>query len=72
MNNKPPVQNQGKIIAEREDDGGYLIMFPDGEIVGASTRTKAEAKAKAWFKKHVDKNAVGVGVIEWRNEPGEA
>jgi hypothetical protein len=62
---KPAVEWQGKVVIEADGDG-FLIMFPDGEIVGASTRTKAEAKARQWFKEHVGKSAIGVGEIEWR------
>lgn len=61
------VVAQGKVIAEA-DGVGWLIMFPDGQIVGVSSRAKAEAKISRWLKRNLRDNAGGIGVstVEWR------
>lgn len=63
---------QGKVVAERQDDGSYLVMFPNGDIAHAPTKQHAENKAKRWFKRDLGKGAVGVGAIEWRGEDIDA
>jgi hypothetical protein len=62
---KPTVHDQGKIIAQ-EDDGGFLVMFPTGDIVGASTRAKALRKIKAWCSENQHGDAVNFATVEWR------
>jgi hypothetical protein len=61
------TQHQGKVVAER-DEGGWLIMLPDGSVEFRNTRSAAEVLAKAWFAKHVSPDAIGVGEIEWRGD----
>jgi hypothetical protein len=63
---KPIVHNQGKVIAEIDEDGGVLILYPDGEIVGAGNRDTAERKIKIWAKRNQHRNAINVATIEWR------
>lgn len=62
---KPKVVYQGMIVAER-DGQGFLMMFPDGKIEFAVDRQTAEKKATKWMQKNLDKEAIGVGKIEWR------
>jgi hypothetical protein len=64
--NKPSVQLQGRVIAEPDGEGGWLLMFPTGDIEAATSRATAERKALRWFRANVDAGAMGVGFIEWR------
>ena len=61
---KPTIQNQGIIIVEPDEDG-FLVMFPNGDIVLASTKVEVERKAAGWFKKHATAD-IAVGRTEWR------
>ena len=56
---------QGTVVIE-PDEGGYLVMTPDGEVVWKPTKAAAERHARAWFKAHLDGADVGIGDIEWR------
>jgi len=62
----PKVHNQGMAVVERDDFGGFLIMFPTGEIVSARDKTQAEIKLAAWAKKHQDRLALNTMTVEWR------
>jgi hypothetical protein len=62
---KPKAKYQGKVVVE-VCYGGYFFMLPDGQVGERQTQAEVEKLAKAWFKKHAPRNAVGVGVIEWR------
>lgn len=54
------------VVEKDEDTGTFLVMTPDGQVSGAATHDAAEAKARKWFKKHLPKMAIGIGMIEWR------
>ena len=60
------VKLQGTVVAEPDGIGGWLVMLPDGQVHGASTRTKVMQLAKCWFKANVETDAIGIGKIEWR------
>jgi len=65
---KPKVEIQGKAIVEPDENSGYLVMFPDGDIMRAKNPSIALARIKRWFKQNMKgKKAIGVGKIEWRN-----
>jgi len=71
---KPKVEIQGKAIVEPDEDSGYLVMFPGGDIWRAKNKREAVARIKRWFKQNMKgKDAIGVGKIEWRNcnPPGQ-
>mgnify|MGYP001559051338 CR=1 FL=1 len=59
------IQRQGKVVIER-DGLTFIIMFPDGTIVGAGTKESAEKKAKRWFAARTDDDSIAMGEIEWR------
>ncbi len=64
---KASVHNQGKIVAEYHNlTFDWLVMFPNGRVEHFRSRSQVEAAAKRYFKRHVQKGAVGVGRIEWR------
>jgi len=63
-------ENQGKVVCE-EDNEGWMVMTPDGEVTHAKTRAIAERYAKSWFARNL-KSEVGVGKIEWRLLPENA
>lgn len=63
------VVRQGRAIAESYDGGRtWLVMMPDGAVKSYGTRQAAERGVKAWFRRHVDLCAVGIGAIEWRTK----
>jgi hypothetical protein len=62
---KPKVKYQGKCVVDTNDAGEFLVMTPDGYVVPRLTRTEAEKECRKWFKKHVPKEAIGVGEIDW-------
>lgn len=61
------VIRQGKTVIQADGEG-YLIMHPDGDVVGASTREKAARKARAWYRTALrgKSMAMSIGEIEWR------
>lgn len=70
------VVGQGLTVIEPDDEGGYLIMYPDGTIGHAVTRRAAERKVKHWYKCNLGPSGMkmGIGRIEWRTpgKPGHA
>jgi hypothetical protein len=69
MTERPKIETvqQGKTVVEK-DDGGYLIMHPDGNIAGASTKARAEVIARRWYRANLGDHGckMGIGEIEWR------
>jgi len=63
----PGTHNQGKIIAEQDDDG-FLILFPNGIIEAAPSRKTAERKIKSWCSANAATgNNISFAVVEWRS-----
>lgn len=64
---KPPVEHQGTIIVERDPDGGWLIVTPDGAVTHQPSVYAAGKAAKEWCRKHLTvTEGFGVARIEWR------
>ena len=59
------IKKQGKCICEIDDED-YLVMTPDGQVEGVSSKKKAERICKKWFKDNIDESEIGIGKIEWR------
>lgn len=71
LKNKPiiHIQKQGKAIIEIHSDE-CLIMLPNREILIALNYDEAKKKAERYFKKHLNKDSIGIGEIETRNKIG--
>lgn len=65
LGRKINIHSQGKVIAQKVEDGEYLIMFSDGEITHAMDKPHAEKIISKWFKKRLHEG-IGIGEIEWR------
>lgn len=59
-------RQQGSVIIEPDDERGYLVMTPDGDVIWKPTKAAAERHARVWFKAHLNGADVGIGSIEWR------
>lgn len=67
---KATIISQGKTVIQFTDDH-FLIMHPDGCVVGAASRANAEKIAKRWYNSHLKKGLnIGMGTIEWRGLSG--
>lgn len=67
MANQPTIEQQGKVIAEWDDiDSHWLVMFPDGTILSASTKRTTDRLARKWFRDHKTDGTIGVGEVEYR------
>lgn len=62
---RPPVNVQGKLIAEPDGDG-FLVMFPDGNVQFFHDKPAVEKAAKAFAETHSDPEAINALLIEWR------
>lgn len=71
MTTAPKFNRQGNIIAERDDvDGGFWVLFPDGQVEHADTEAQVERRARTWFKKNRnDAAAINIGTITWQEIP---
>ena len=68
LRSKAVVVSQGTVIAQADGEC-FLLMFPDGSVVGAKDKQSAQRKATHWFKKQaLPSFGIGVGTIEWRGE----
>ena len=63
---KPAVTTQGKAIAEKQDEGGWLVMLPDGEVVHRNSIAAVERTVRRYAANHADANAINALEVEWR------
>jgi hypothetical protein len=56
---------QGKVIVQREE-GYWLVLMPDDQVVSTKSRKLAERRARTWFAQHLHPGVIGIGTIEWR------
>lgn len=64
---KITIQEQGKIIVEKQEEGDYLMMFPNGLIAYKANKIDVETAARYYFKKNCIPEKMGIGTIEWRD-----
>jgi hypothetical protein len=62
------VRSQGKVVCEA-DGPGWLVMMPDGQVVGAASKKDAQRKIKKWLDADLKRHKAGAGVCitEWRS-----
>jgi len=66
MKPKVIIQEQGKIIVEKQEEGDFLMMFPDGRVDFKLNKIDVERAAKYYFQKNCIPENMGIGTIEWR------
>ena len=63
------MTDQGAVIVEpAEVEGAFMVMFPDGTIKVATSKTSTEKAINAWLRSDLraKKAPAGIAVIEWR------
>ena len=56
-----------RVIVERAEGSGVMVLLPTGDIVKANSVKSAERKISTWNKRNIPSSGVLVTTIVWRD-----